>query len=110
MIHQLHLQDSCTLSHAVSTTVCCHAFFTFRLLDLGAEHPILLPHVLLDELNRIAKNSGNDEIMYSSFATLLRTAVEVVVKAPCVALALRPKAGSWLYVVFQVRLLMLGVC
>lgn len=72
-----------------------------RLLDLGANHPILLPHVLVDELNRIAKESGNDDIMYSSFAALLRTAVEVVVMAPRVAVALRPKAGSWLYVVFQ---------
>ena len=55
----------------------------------------------MDELERIAQDHDNAEVMFTPFASLLRTAVEAVALAPRIAIALRPKAGSWMYLRFQ---------
>lgn len=68
-----------------------------RISEMGASSPILMPHVLVDELAAIAASTGNAGLMQSPLAALFKTAVEVVVQAPSIAIALRPKPGSWLY-------------
>ncbi|GBF96697.1 sucrose synthase, partial [Raphidocelis subcapitata] len=68
-----------------------------RLTEMGAATPILLPHVLTDELAAIAAATGAAGLPASPVAALFRSAVEVVVQAPSIAIALRPKPGSWLY-------------
>ena len=44
--------------------------------------PILMRHVLLDEMASIAEQTGNTSLTASPLAGLLKTAVEVVVHAP----------------------------
>jgi hypothetical protein len=73
-----------------------------RCQEIGAVTPIILPHQLVDEFERIAQDHSNTEVMFSPFASLLRTAVEAVALGPRVAIALRPKAGSWMYLRFQI--------
>lgn len=68
-----------------------------RLLELGAKQPILMPHQLLDAFIQIGEATGNPEIAWTPFANLLRTAVEAVVASPSINMALRVRAGSWIY-------------
>lgn len=68
-----------------------------KLLEMGAEKPILMPHQMLDTFVQIGQANGNAEIEWTPFANLLRTAVEAVVASPSIALALRVRAGSWMY-------------
>lgn len=49
---------------------------------MGAGSPILLPHVLTDEIAAIAAATGASGLAASPVAALFRTAVEVVVQAP----------------------------
>lgn len=72
-----------------------------RCQELGLKNPILLPHLLMDALAKIASDTNNQDLMFTPFTNLLRTAVEAVVSTPCIAIALRPKAGSWAYVIFH---------
>ncbi|WIA12982.1 hypothetical protein OEZ85_006594 [Tetradesmus obliquus] len=73
-----------------------------RWLELGAASPHLMPHQLMDELAAIGAKTGNPELCFTPFANLLRTAVEAVVLAPSISMALRPRAGSWMYLRFNV--------
>ncbi|KIY96079.1 sucrose synthase [Monoraphidium neglectum] len=69
-----------------------------RITEAGSSSPILMPHILVDELSAIAAETNNSGLMTSPLTTLFKTGVEVVVQAPSIAIALRPKPGSWLYV------------
>lgn len=73
-----------------------------RCLERGKNSPVILPVALLDELSAIAAATDNPDLMFQPFAALLRTTAEVVVLGPRVALALRPKVGSWMYLRFMV--------
>jgi hypothetical protein len=62
-----------------------------------ASKPILLPHVLLDELHAVCEECNNPGLKNSELAAMLRTVQEAVVIAPRVAFALRPTMGEWYY-------------
>jgi hypothetical protein len=49
---------------------------------MGDGSPILMPHVLLDELAALAAATANPGLLSSPVALLFKTAVEVVVHAP----------------------------
>lgn len=61
------------------------------------EKPILLPHVILDELAAVCEECNNPALKTSELALMLRTVQEAVVIAPRVAFALRPTMGEWYY-------------
>lgn len=73
-----------------------------KCLDHGKVTPHIMPHQLMDELNAIGEATGNPDICFTPFGNLLRTAVEAVVLEPSIAMALRPKAGSWIYLRYNV--------
>ena len=68
-----------------------------------------MPHVLVDEMQRLADDGDEPELMFMPLTNLLRSAVEVVVVAAGnrVAMPFRPRAGEWLYVAFQADSLLL---
>eukprot|EP00775_Hariotina_reticulata_P011337 gene11337-11486_t len=76
-----------------------------RCLELGKDNPIIMPHQLMDELSSIGSATGDPDICFTPFGNLLRTAAEGVVISPSVALALRPRAGIWMYLRFNVDVL-----
>lgn len=67
-------------------------------MELGRETPLLLPHVLLDELEAIADRDNQPEILKGTAYEELKTAQEIVVTEHALAIALRPAAGTWRYV------------
>ena len=69
-----------------------------RCMELGREKPLLLPHVLLDELEAIADRESQPEMLKGSAYEEFKTAQEIVVTEHVLAVALRPSAGSWRYV------------
>jgi sucrose synthase len=78
---------------------CCSLFG--KCLERGKSTPHIMPHQLMDELAVIGEATNNQDICFTPFGNLLRTAVEAVVLAPSIAMALRPKAGSWIYLRFN---------
>ena len=67
-----------------------------RFLDLGKGTPLLLPHILKEELDKIAE--ANTELQQGPAYALLLTGQEVIVTQGVVAIALRPDIGVWKYV------------
>jgi sucrose synthase len=63
---------------------------------IGAK-PILLPHVILDELAAVCEECNNPALKNSELAMMLKTVQEAVVIPPRVAFALRPTMGEWYY-------------
>ncbi|KAK9843685.1 hypothetical protein WJX81_002259 [Elliptochloris bilobata] len=64
----------------------------------GKSGGILLPHRLVDELQRAATKANKPMIMGGDFARLAQSCQEVVVSEPCMGLALRPIIGMWKYI------------
>jgi hypothetical protein len=64
----------------------------------AAEKPILLPHVMVDELHGICDEVGNPALKSSELACLLKSVQEAIVLAPRLAFALRPNVGEWHYI------------
>lgn len=62
-----------------------------------ASKPILLPHVLLDELCAVCDECNNPGLKHGELAAMLKTVQEAVVVPPRVAFALRPTMGEWYY-------------
>ncbi|KAL4421973.1 hypothetical protein ABPG77_010996 [Micractinium sp. CCAP 211/92] len=62
------------------------------------DKPILLPHIIHDELCAVCEETNNPSLRNSELAMMLRTVQEAVVIAPRVAFALRPTMGEWYYV------------
>lgn len=67
-----------------------------RFLDLGKAAPLLLPHVIKEELDKIAE--ANTQLQQGSAYALLLTGQEVIVAQGVVAIALRPDIGLWKYI------------
>lgn len=61
---------------------------------------VLLPYVLRDELEKIARET-NSSIMQSDFAHILDVCQEVMYETPRLAIALRPGVGEWQYVLIM---------
>ena len=61
------------------------------------DKPILLPHIILDELCAVCEECNNPALKNSELALMLKTVQEAVVIAPRVAFALRPTMGEWYY-------------
>ena len=75
-----------------------HAFRACRFSDLGKETPLLLPHVIREELDKIAEEKTAPELLRGSAYEVLLTAQEGIVTQGTVAIALRPDIGLWKYV------------
>ena len=75
-----------------------HATPDCRFSDLGKETPLLLPHVIREELDKIAEEKTAPELLKGSAYEVLLTAQEVIVTRGTVAIALRPDIGLWKYV------------
>lgn len=67
-----------------------------RFLDLGKATPLLLPHILKEELEKIAES--NKQLQEGPAYALLLTGQEVIVTQGLVAIALRPDIGVWKYI------------
>lgn len=67
------------------------------------DKPILLPHVIQDELCAVCDECNNPALRNSELAMMLKTVQEAVVIAPRVAFALRPTMGEWYYVRISVE-------
>lgn len=67
-----------------------------RFLDLGKETPLLLPHVIKEELDKIA--GAQTGLQTGPAYELLLTGQEVIVTEGKVAIALRPDIGLWKYI------------
>lgn len=79
-----------------------------RLLNNAYEMPILLPHVLQDELKRVCEESlemyGDKSLKETdNFACILKSTQEGVIIQPRIALALRPHIGDWKYIRINVE-------
>lgn len=66
-------------------------------MELGRDTPLLLPHMLLDELEAIADRDRAPEILKGVAYEQIKTAQEIVVTKHLLAIALRPAAGTWRY-------------
>ena len=66
-----------------------------RFLDLGKETPLLLPHVIKEELDKVA--GAQTGLQTGPAYELLLTGQEVIVAQGKVAIALRPDIGLWKY-------------
>eukprot|EP00887_Chlorella_sp_A99_P005770 scaffold1.g5770.t1 len=60
--------------------------------------PILLPHIVQDELCKVCDECNNSALKSSDFATLMKSIQETVVVPPRIAFALRPSVGEWYYI------------
>ena len=69
-----------------------------RCLELGKETPLLMPYVLLEELEGISDRDSQPEIVKGKAYEVLKTAQEVIVAGDRIAIALRPSAGLWKFV------------
>ena len=76
-----------------------HAFRNCRLSELGKESPLLLPHSIKQELDKIAEEKTAPELLKGSAYEVLLTAQEMIVRKQQVAIALRPDIGWWKYVI-----------
>ncbi|PSC73946.1 sucrose synthase [Micractinium conductrix] len=63
-----------------------------------ADKPILLPHIIMDELCAVCDECNNPMLKSGEIAAILKTVQEAVVIAPRIAFALRPTMGEWYYV------------
>lgn len=82
--------------------------YSFRLLNNAEKAPILLPHVLRDELKLVCEESsekyGKDSLKETSdFGCILKTTQEGVIIHPRIALALRTHIGEWKYIRINVE-------
>ena len=83
-------------------------FYLLRLLNNADTMPIVLPHVLQDELARVCEESsekyGSGSLRETDpFGCILRTTQEGVIIHPRIALALRPHIGEWKYIRINVE-------
>jgi uncharacterized protein YacL (UPF0231 family) len=69
-----------------------------RLSELGQETPLILPHVIKSELEKVAEETTAPELLRGKAYELLLTAQEMIVRENTVAIALRPDIGFWKYV------------
>ena len=70
-----------------------------RCLEKGkGDKPILLPHIIQDELCKVCDECNNPALRNSELAMLLKTVQEAVVIPPRIAFALRPTMGEWFYI------------
>ena len=69
-----------------------------RLAKQGKDTPLLLPHQIKAELDKIAEEKTAPEVLKGSAYELLLTAQELIVQEDTVAVALRPDIGNWKYV------------
>ncbi|GAB4822774.1 hypothetical protein N2152v2_009820 [Parachlorella kessleri] len=74
-----------------------------RCLELGKPNPVLLPHVVQDELLSVCESCNNINLKSSEFGILLKTIQEAVVVAPRISFALRPTMGEWYYIRINVE-------
>lgn len=80
----------------------------FRLLNNSEKMPILMPHILHDELKRVCEEStikyGKDSLKETdNVGCILKTTQEGVIIHPRIALALRPHIGDWKYIRINVE-------
>ena len=75
-----------------------HAFRHCRLVELGKETPLLLPHIIKEQLDKITEEKTAPELLQGSAYEVLLTAQEMIVRKETVAIALRPDIGLWKYV------------
>lgn len=64
----------------------------------GQQTPILLPHVVIDEMRSIAEECNNPTLCSSEIGCLLKCIVEAVVISPRIAFAIRQSIGDWNFV------------
>jgi len=69
-----------------------------RLSELGQETPLILPHVIKSELEKVAEETTAPELLRGKAYELLLTAQEMIVRENTVAIARRPDIGFWKYV------------
>lgn len=69
-----------------------------RLSELGQETPLILPHVIKSELEKVAEEKIAPDLLRGKAYELLLTAQEMIVRENTVAIALRPDIGFWKYV------------
>ena len=85
-----------------------HSVCVRRLLNNAYKMPILLPHVLQDEVKRVCEESfeeyGDQALKETdNFACILKSTQEGVIIQPRIALALRPHIGDWKYIRINVE-------
>ena len=67
-----------------------------RFLDLGKETPLLLPHVIKEELDKIAV--AHKDLQTGPAYQKMLTGQEVIITQEKVVIALRPDIGLWKYI------------
>jgi sucrose synthase len=72
--------------------------FSRCLLRGKGNKPILLPHIIRDELYAVCEECNSPQLKNSELAMMLKTVQEAVVIAPRIAFALRPTMGEWYYI------------
>ena len=63
----------------------------------GTTKPVLLPHILQDELKSVCAQMNNQTLHDSDFGCIMKTVQEAVVIRPRIAFALRTNIGEWHY-------------
>ncbi|KAI3433440.1 hypothetical protein D9Q98_003254 [Chlorella vulgaris] len=75
-----------------------------RCLAKGSgDKPILLPHIIQDELCAVCEECCNPALRSGELSAMLKTVQEAVVIAPRIAFALRPTMGEWYHIRINVE-------
>ncbi|KAL4859385.1 Sucrose synthase 3 [Chlorella vulgaris] len=69
----------------------------------SGDKPILLPHIIQDELCAVCEECCNPALRSGELSAMLKTVQEAVVIAPRIAFALRPTMGEWYHIRINVE-------